>query len=106
MGRRRANATYFESHGVDVTTGMSYAMDLTPLVFDLVKDIPAFVQEFIQRFEQDVAGRLRRVGYIFLPRYCRMKIPIYLETCIPRNLISPSPYPPSRCRRVEMRTLG
>ncbi len=62
MGRRRANATYFESHGVDVTTGMSYAMDLTPLVFDLVKEIPAFVQEFIQRFERDVEDRLRRVG--------------------------------------------
>jgi hypothetical protein len=62
MGRRRANATYFESHGVDVTTGMSYAMDLTPLVFDLLKEIPVFVQEFIQRFEEDVADRLRRVG--------------------------------------------
>src|SRR5512142_146888 len=32
MGRRRANATYFESHGVDVTTGLSYAMDMTPLL--------------------------------------------------------------------------
>ena len=62
MGRRRANATYFESHGVDVTTGMSYAMDLTPLVFNRVLDISAYVQEFIQRFEQDVTSRLRRVG--------------------------------------------
>ena len=62
MGRRRANATYFESHGVDVATGMSYAMDLTPLAFDLVKDIPTFVQEYIQRFEQDVVTRLRRFG--------------------------------------------
>jgi hypothetical protein len=32
MARRRANATYFESHGVDVTTGLSFAMDLTPLI--------------------------------------------------------------------------
>jgi LmbE family N-acetylglucosaminyl deacetylase len=62
MGRRRANATYFESHGVDETTGMSYAMDLTPLMFDLLKDIPGFVQEYIQHFEQDVASRLRRIG--------------------------------------------
>jgi LmbE family N-acetylglucosaminyl deacetylase len=61
MGRRRANATYFESHGVDVTTGMSYAMDLTPLVLDAHKDVAAFVQEFIQRFELDVADRLRRL---------------------------------------------
>ena len=61
MGRRRANATYFESHGVDVTTGMSYAMDLTPLVLDPNKDITAFVEEFIQRFSQDVTDRLGRL---------------------------------------------
>jgi LmbE family N-acetylglucosaminyl deacetylase len=62
MGRRRANATYFESHGVDLTTGMSYAMDLTPLVLDSSQDISAFVQEFIRRFERDVADRLKRMG--------------------------------------------
>ena len=62
MGRRRANATYFESHGVDVTLGMSYAMDLTPLVVDSGKDVAVHVQEFINRFEQDVIGRLRKFG--------------------------------------------
>ena len=62
MGRRRANATYFESHGVDVTLGLSYAMDLSPLIQDPEKDISQFVQEHIQRFAQDVADRLRRVG--------------------------------------------
>lgn len=60
MGRRRANATYFESHGVDVTLGMSYAMDLTPLVVDSGKDIASFVQEFINRFAQDTTGRLQK----------------------------------------------
>ena len=30
MGRRRANATYFESHGVDSAVGVSYGMDMTP----------------------------------------------------------------------------
>src|SRR6185503_3968536 len=34
IGRRRANATYFGSHGVDETTGISYGMDLTPLIHD------------------------------------------------------------------------
>jgi LmbE family N-acetylglucosaminyl deacetylase len=62
MGRRRANATYFESHGVDVTTGMTYAMDLTPLILEPEKEIEPFVQEFIQRFSQDVAERLKRAG--------------------------------------------
>jgi LmbE family N-acetylglucosaminyl deacetylase len=62
MGRRRANATYFESHGVDVTLGMSYAMDLTPLVTDPDKDAAAYVQEFIDRFAKDVVDRLVKFG--------------------------------------------
>jgi LmbE family N-acetylglucosaminyl deacetylase len=62
MGRRRANATYFESHGVDVTLGLSYAMDLTPLVTDPGKDVTAYVQAFIDRFAKDMAGRLMRFG--------------------------------------------
>ena len=62
IGRRRANATYFESHGVDLTTGLSYAMDLTPLVRDPEREITAFVHEHIQRFTQDVTDRLGRLG--------------------------------------------
>ena len=61
MGRRRANATYFETHGVDITTGLSYAMDMTNLITrdnvapqDLVKDL-------IQHFSQDVTERIRRM---------------------------------------------
>lgn len=60
MGRRRANATYFESHGVDLTTGLSFAMDLTPLITDPTREIAPFVQEFIQRFERDMLSRLER----------------------------------------------
>jgi LmbE family N-acetylglucosaminyl deacetylase len=59
LGRRRANATYFESHGVDSTTGLSFAMDLTPLITDPERDILTFVQEFIQHFAKDVAERLQ-----------------------------------------------
>jgi LmbE family N-acetylglucosaminyl deacetylase len=62
MGRRRANATYAESHGVDVTTGMSYAMDLTPLIVEPDKVISEFVQDFIARFARDVAGRIDRLS--------------------------------------------
>jgi LmbE family N-acetylglucosaminyl deacetylase len=62
MGRRRANATYFAAHGVDATLGQSFAMDLTPLVEDPHRDIAAFIQEHIQRFAQDVAERMRRLG--------------------------------------------
>jgi LmbE family N-acetylglucosaminyl deacetylase len=62
LGRRRANATYFESHGVDITTSSSYAMDLTPLILSPENEIIPFVQEHIQRFAQDVANRLTRLG--------------------------------------------
>lgn len=62
MGRRRANATYFESHGVDLTTGLSYAMDMTPLITDLKLEPALFAQEYIQRFAQDVELRIRRMN--------------------------------------------
>lgn len=62
MGRRRANATYFESHGVDRTTGLSYAMDMTSLMNDAQKDPTQFTQEFIQRFAQDVGERIKRMS--------------------------------------------
>ena len=62
MGRRRANATYFESHGVDASTGTSYAMDLTSLILDPDKAIDSFIQEYIQRFSSDVTARLQRAG--------------------------------------------
>jgi LmbE family N-acetylglucosaminyl deacetylase len=62
MGRRRANATYFESHGVDATTGLTYAMDMTSLMNDTSKDPVVFANEFIQRFEQDVNDRICRLS--------------------------------------------
>jgi LmbE family N-acetylglucosaminyl deacetylase len=54
MGRRRAHATYYASHGTDVTTGLNFAMDLTPLIEDPMKDILAYVQSFIDRFAEEV----------------------------------------------------
>jgi LmbE family N-acetylglucosaminyl deacetylase len=58
MARRRAHATYDESHGVDVRTGLAYAMDLTPLVQDVSLDIAAYVARFLERFCEDVRRRL------------------------------------------------
>ena len=59
MGRRRAHATYHESHETDVTTGLVFAMDLTPLIQDPARDIAAFVQAHINRFAQDVQNRIK-----------------------------------------------
>ena len=64
MGRRRANATYFASHGVDVSTGRIYAMDLTPLISDLDMDIEKYVQTHIARFALDVAERIQKLSSI------------------------------------------
>jgi LmbE family N-acetylglucosaminyl deacetylase len=62
MGRRRANATYFESHGVDQTLGLSFGMDLTPLIADTGKDVNEFVQEYVRHFADDVEARLQKFG--------------------------------------------
>ena len=61
IGRRRAHATYHESHGTDVTTGMSFAMDLTPLIADPGRSIQSYVQEFTERFAQEVLTRVTRL---------------------------------------------
>ncbi|MCX6037632.1 MAG: PIG-L family deacetylase [Chloroflexi bacterium] len=62
LARRKANATYFESHGLDITTGLSFGLDMTDLILDDGKEPLAFIQEFIQRFVQDVTDRLQRVS--------------------------------------------
>lgn len=60
MGRRRANATYFESHGVDITTGLSYGMDMTPLMNNALMKPGEFVRAYITRFTNDVTGRIQK----------------------------------------------
>jgi LmbE family N-acetylglucosaminyl deacetylase len=63
MGRRRANATFFESHGVDQSDALAFAMDLTPLVQDDSLDLLEYVTGFIDRFRADVVTKLsQRLG--------------------------------------------
>ena len=61
MGRRLANATFFESHGVDEASDLSYAMDLTPLVKDPEMNIKNYVKGFINRFAEDVEKQIDEV---------------------------------------------
>ncbi|MEM2130513.1 MAG: PIG-L family deacetylase [Candidatus Bathyarchaeia archaeon] len=61
VGRRRANATYYESHGTDIATAMIYAMDLTPLIKNPQIDIIEYVSSYIDRFSQEVSARIRKV---------------------------------------------
>jgi LmbE family N-acetylglucosaminyl deacetylase len=63
MGRRRANATFFQSHGVDSSDALTFAMDLTPLAHDDSLDIVAYVTGAIDRFRADVVEKLsKRIG--------------------------------------------
>jgi LmbE family N-acetylglucosaminyl deacetylase len=58
LGRRRANATYFEAHRVDEAGGLSYGMDMTPLMKDTNLNPAEFAGQFIQRFAADVQDRV------------------------------------------------
>lgn len=61
FGRRRAHATYYATHDVDVSTSMIYAMDLTPLIKDDRLEVREYVQGFIDRFAADVCRRLEKL---------------------------------------------
>jgi hypothetical protein len=62
MGRRRAHATYHQSHSVDAAQSMNFGMDLTPLVNDPSLDPLEFACSHIRRFEQDVRDRMGRLA--------------------------------------------
>ena len=60
LGRRAANATFFESHATDAATQLIFGMDLTPLVADESRNIADYVAGFIERFRDDVKTKLNR----------------------------------------------
>jgi LmbE family N-acetylglucosaminyl deacetylase len=63
LGRRSANATFFDSHATDASSQLIFGMDLTPLVTEPARDISAYVLDLIDDFRADVAARLKaRLG--------------------------------------------
>ncbi len=60
QGRRRSNATFFASHGVDESDAQNFAMDLTPLIQNNNIDIEKYVNYYILRFRKDVADRINK----------------------------------------------
>ena len=58
IGRRRANATFYDSHSVDTLDQLWFAMDLTPLIEDDAPTVKAFVEAKIDRFRSSVIGQL------------------------------------------------
>lgn len=60
LGRRSANATFFNSHATDASTQLVFGIDLTPLVTDDSLDMVAYVMGFIERFQEDVRSKIQQ----------------------------------------------
>ena len=60
LGRRRAHATYYQSHSVDAAQMINFGMDLTPLIHDEKLDPAEFIGGFVKRFADDVNARVKK----------------------------------------------
>lgn len=60
IGRRLANATFFESHATDRSDALTWAMDLTPLIIDDTLSVSSYTTHFIHRFQFDVEKRMEK----------------------------------------------
>lgn len=57
MGRRAANATFFQAHSRDKATQIIFGMDLTPLIADVSLDIVKYITAFVRKFEDDIRNK-------------------------------------------------
>jgi len=53
-GRRRANATFFDSHSVDDATSVAFGLDLTPLIENDKLSPLTYIMDLITEFQEDV----------------------------------------------------
>lgn len=60
-GRRKANATYFQSHAVDNASALSFCMDLSTLILDINLDPSTLLQEYLNRFNFEVINRIKKL---------------------------------------------
>jgi hypothetical protein len=58
LGRRAAHATFATAHATDHLTGITWAMDLTPLVADPSLEVSTFTSAAVDRLHAEVAARL------------------------------------------------
>jgi LmbE family N-acetylglucosaminyl deacetylase len=59
LGRRAAHATYQASHDTDRLAGITWAMDLTPLIRDPALSLDDYISNLIMQFRGEVVARLR-----------------------------------------------
>jgi LmbE family N-acetylglucosaminyl deacetylase len=62
LGRRAAHATFNQSHATDRMSGITWAVDLAPLVRDPGLSVEEFTANLIERFRADVTARLRAMA--------------------------------------------
>ena len=62
MGRRRANATFYQPRSVDQFDLIDFAMDLTPLIEDESLSPSEFTLDHIRAFEESVRQELFNNG--------------------------------------------
>jgi LmbE family N-acetylglucosaminyl deacetylase len=62
MGRRCANATFHTSHATDRLSGITWAVDLTPVTRDGGPSIRDFTAALVSRLGADVSQRLKTWG--------------------------------------------
>ncbi len=62
LARRRAHATYHQSHSVDAAQMLNFAMDLTPLVENDDLDPAVYVESYINRFLDEVRSRISKLS--------------------------------------------
>jgi len=62
MGRRRANATFFQSHALDKASAVTYALDLTPLIIDDGLSLNEYLAELIDSLVRDISAKLEPFG--------------------------------------------
>jgi LmbE family N-acetylglucosaminyl deacetylase len=60
LGRRAANATFFDSHSTDASTQLIFGLNLTPIVMDETRDIVGYVCDLVEKFHLDVRDKLTR----------------------------------------------
>jgi LmbE family N-acetylglucosaminyl deacetylase len=62
LARRRAHATYYQSHAVDTAEMINFGVDLTPLIRDHELDPAQYIGGFVRRFAEDVDSRIRKLA--------------------------------------------
>lgn len=61
LGRRAAHATFHTSHATDRMAGITWSMDLTPLIADPRLDVAEFTFGYIERLRADIGERIAKL---------------------------------------------